>query len=202
MGAKKVAGAAYQAADRLGAQWATNWIRPPFAAREPDFLHNCTRCDKCVDGCPHDVLFTLPARCGTELAGTPAMDLLKKGCHLCSDWPCVTACETEALKKPDPDDGKALPLPKFAVARIVEGTWLPYSGPECGACAASCPVPGALTWLGNVKPVIEQGLCTGCALCREACITDPKSVDIAVFIPRPNGGDGETTVSEQNRLCR
>ena len=58
------------------------------------------------------------------------------------------------------------------------GNMFAYNGPECGACAHVCPVPGALSWEGGLRPVIDQSICTGCALCREACITNPKSVDI------------------------
>ncbi|MCK4710349.1 MAG: hypothetical protein KAU21_17165, partial [Gammaproteobacteria bacterium] len=59
---------------------------------------------------------------------------------------------------------------------INKETCLPYSGPECGACKV-CPVEGALVW-SMEKPEIDQALCTGCALCREACIVDPKAVMI------------------------
>ncbi|MDP6774258.1 MAG: hypothetical protein QGI63_08315, partial [Rhodospirillales bacterium] len=63
-------------------------------------------------------------------------------------------------------------------------TCLPYSGPECGACADSCPVEGALEWEGGVRPVVNDERCTGCALCREACIVDPKAIGVAAFIPK------------------
>ena len=193
LGVRKTAEAAYTVASERAVRRAENWFRPPFATPEMDFLLDCTRCDKCIEACPHDVLFTLPVRYGAQVVGTPVMDLRKKGCHLCSDWPCVTACQTGALKIPEPDDDGAVAPPKLAVARIDEGTCLPYSGPECGACAASCPVPGALTWQGGVKPVIDQGLCTGCGRCRESCITEPKSIEIAVLVPPTEATNGETT---------
>jgi ferredoxin-type protein NapG len=67
--------------------------------------------------------------------------------------------------------------------RIDPETCLPYSGPECGACAHSCPVPGALEWEGGLRPVVNDDRCTGCALCREACIMEPKAVEVSVLIP-------------------
>ncbi len=106
------------------------------------------------------------------------MDLAVRGCHLCTDWPCVAACEPGALHRPEPTEVNTPALPKLAHLSINQATCLPYNGPECGACAHVCPVPGALSWEGGLRPVIDQSICTGCALCREACITNPKSVDI------------------------
>ncbi len=181
LGAKKAVEITSRAAARKVSREAENWIRPPFAADELDFLLACTRCDKCIEACPHDVLFKLPARWGIKAAGTPAMDLRVRGCHMCEDWPCVTACEPEALKFPKADK-EAPPTPRLAHVRINPKACLPYLGPECGACRDSCPVPGALEWQGT-KPVINPETCTGCALCREACIVEPSAVDVSAFIP-------------------
>jgi len=186
LGAQKTAQAVLEIAGAKAAARAKNWIRPPYALEELDFLLACTRCDKCIEACPHDVLFTLPARRGLQVVDTPAMDLLNHGCHLCEDWPCVTVCEPGALRFPDQDKEEAgaggdppPPLPKLARVTINENACLPYSGPECGACRPVCPVPGALAWEGGTKPRIVQELCTGCALCREVCVVHPKAVEIA-----------------------
>ena len=187
LGAKNTAEAVYKAASAGADLRAENWFRPPFAVDELDFLLGCTRCEKCIAACEPGVLFKLPQRYGAEAAGTPALDLLNKGCLLCEGWPCVTACEPGVLKLPDHEEDEEVRPPKLATARINEDICLPYSGPECGVCASSCPVPGALTWQDTVKPVIDQTLCTGCALCREACITDPKSIDINVLVPTVGG---------------
>ncbi len=182
LGARKTAEIVCRLAAETAARRAANWIRPPFAVDELDFLLACTRCDKCIAACPHDVLFKLSARLGLRVAGTPAMDLLNRGCHLCRDWPCVTACEADALKLPDPGEGRAPARAKLARVEIDRGTCLPYAGPECGACAHACPVPGALEWEDGLRPVIDQESCTGCALCREACIVDPKAIEVSAFV--------------------
>ncbi len=165
-------------------QNAAHWIRPPFALGELDFLLACTRCDACIKACRYHVIFPLSARRGAQVAMTPVLDLLNKGCHLCEDWPCVQACETGALKQPavDIDDdstSEAQPVagPKLARVSLDEKTCLPYAGPECGACRGSCPVPGALLWQSE-KPVIDETICSGCALCREACIIEPKAIRV------------------------
>jgi ferredoxin-type protein NapG len=164
---------------------AANWIRPPYALDEADFLLACSRCDRCVEACPHQVIFKLPERLGAQVAFTPALDLLKKGCHQCEDWPCVNACQDKALVLPNPElreneaeQYEAGPeLPKMARAEINSKACLPYNGRECDACADSCPTPGALTW-DMTLPIINLLVCTGCGMCREACVADPKAVNI------------------------
>ncbi len=156
---------------------ASHWIRPPYALNELDFILACTRCDKCVEACPHGVIFKLSSRLGARVMGTPALDLINKGCHLCDDWPCVVACEPGALKIPEIAGDEVQELPIISRAEINTDSCLPYSGPECGACEASCPVPGALRW-DMTRPFIDPELCTGCGLCREICIVDPSAVII------------------------
>ncbi len=190
-GGKSAVGMAYQLATAKVALRPKAWIRPPFAIDELEFLLDCTRCDKCIEACPHDVIFALSERPEPRAAGTPAMDLLRRGCHLCDDWPCVTACEPRVLKLPQMEAEQSIPAPKLATAKIDRKSCLPYSGPECGACAESCPIPGALEWEDRVRPVINDDLCTGCALCREACIVDPKAISIAPHLSSVSAPSGE-----------
>jgi len=159
-----------------------NCIRPPFARTEPEFAAACTRCDKCIEACPHDVIFKLTLEQGGDLAGTPALDLVWRGCHMCEDWPCVKACEPQALLIPEHEDGEEIPLPRLGIAEVDTKACLPYSGPECGACAHSCPVDGALNWEGGTRPVIDADMCTGCGLCREACIAYPNAIKISAHV--------------------
>jgi ferredoxin-type protein NapG len=177
LGAQKTARIAYElASEKVGR--AGRWLRPPFALAELEFLLACTRCDRCVEACTYGVLFKLPARLGLQVVGTPAMDLLARGCRMCRDWPCVGACEPGALQLPD-GNGSPPEHPKLALVRIDPNACLPYSGPECGACADSCPV-SALVW-EDARPVIDEERCTGCALCREACIVEPKAVKVSAL---------------------
>lgn len=189
---KKTAKSALAEADRRVGVKAAHWIRPPYAKTELDFLLACSRCGDCLPACPHHTVFALPARLGAQVAGTPALDLLVNACHLCEDWPCVQACETGALSFPAceedaPDEAvqEKPPLPVLARARIDTHSCLPYRGPECGACEASCPVPGALVF-ELARPRIDETLCTGCALCRQACVTEPKSVLISARRSEPD----------------
>jgi ferredoxin-type protein NapG len=204
-GFTKVVDASVGILEQRAGQKARHWIRPPFAKPELDFLLACTRCNACVDACPHQVIFTLPVRRGAEVAATPALDILNKGCQLCSDWPCVNACGEDALsfsvltawQQPQCQELEANPIsgtelestmpgaidcPPMAKATINTALCIPYSGPECGACRGTCPIDNTLTWQGDT-PVINQQSCIGCGQCRDACITTPKAVEIQTLAP-------------------
>ena len=177
-------------------QNAAHWIRPPFAIDELDFLLACTRCKACTEACSYNVIFPLPARRGVQVAATPVMDLLNRGCHLCEDWPCVQACDTGALKRPELEadedsesETQAVLWPKLARVTIDKKTCLPYAGPECGACRGSCPVPQALLWKSE-RPFIDETVCTGCGLCREACIIEPKAIRVQSKYAQPDQNSG------------
>lgn len=164
---------------------ASRWLRPPFARSEIDFLVACSRCDHCVDRCPAKILFKLPLSAGVQVVGTPAMDLNQKGCLMCEGWPCVAVCEPNALSLPKSEENSTQPpLPKLSVVQIDMSTCLPYLGPECGACRTACPVPGALLWRENKMPMIDPKICTGCALCRQACILESKAISFHPLKPK------------------
>ncbi len=186
----RVAEKAVEKAENKIATRAVHWIRPPYAKPELEFLLSCTRCNACLDACSYKIIFPLSAKNGADVMHTPALDLLNAGCHLCEDWPCVTACETNALSLPDivlkkseskndneNKNSSNFYLPRLAKAIINTEVCLPYQGPECGACATSCIVDGALIWELE-RPSINLELCTGCAMCREHCITEPKAIKI------------------------
>lgn len=182
-GLGKATEVAVKAADKRVSERAKNWIRPPYAIPELDFLLACTRCNACIEACPHDVIFPLAARLGADVVKTPALDLLTRGCHLCEDWPCVSVCEPKALIRlvDDTSESGYVALNKFANATIDESRCLPFSGPECGACISVCPIEGALH-LEQEKPVITEDLCVGCALCRDACIVEEKAINVSSYL--------------------
>ena len=202
LGIQKAAKAATGVAEARITKTIPRFIRPPFAIAEPDFLARCSRCQNCVDACPHETVFPLSTKLDSQYVNTPALDLVHTACHLCAEWPCVIACETGALEFPDMTkldemDGEepvgdspegvesieiVLPVsfPDPAQARLAqieidESVCLPFSGPECGACGSVCPIPDAIIW-DMSKPQINTDKCTGCALCVEICITHPKAI--------------------------
>ncbi len=187
-GAGKIAQTVTNHAAEKARENASRWIRPPFAIEELDFLIACSRCGDCIAACPHEIIFPLSSKLGVQAFNTPAMDLNNQGCHLCENWPCVNACEKGVLKIPElysqeieeaSENNSATEklLPKISKIEINIKTCLPYNGPECGACRV-CPIEGAMIWNMD-RPTINADLCTGCALCREACIVEPKAINVS-----------------------
>jgi ferredoxin-type protein NapG len=174
----KAAETAVEHVDKVAKQ-KVNWFRPPYALPELDFLLACTRCGECVKACLEDALFLLSGKQGVQALNTPALDLNSQCCLLCDDWPCLQACEPKALQKPD----ERQPLEKLepiATAHINTDACIPYSGMECGACNISCPIDGALFWV-KTRPFIDLNKCVGCGQCRQACIFDPKAIDMKLI---------------------
>jgi len=178
--AGKVAEKVVEHADAKIEARAVHWLRPPFAISELEFILACTRCGDCIEACPYKVLFPLPSSYGADVAATAALDVVNGGCHLCEDWPCVMACEPQALKREDKleDEGEFIAWPKMARAVIDAESCLPFKGPECGACEGSCPIPNTLVF-NREKPQIDQDTCAGCGLCLAACIAEPKAVRVS-----------------------
>ena len=94
-------------------------FRPPGAIDEESFLRTCTRCDDCTKACPHEAIQRAPERL-REAAGTPIIEADHQPCLMCHDFPCVTACQVEALTDLAPKmmgDGKDHPAVVFAAPR-------------------------------------------------------------------------------------
>ncbi len=134
-------------------------LRPPGAIDEPSFLAECTRCDACLEACPHDAILHAPLRL-REAAGTPMIDPMRQPCWMCDDRPCIGACEPGVLQH-NRDD-------VMGTARITEETCLAYTGSFCTVCVEQCPVDGAIT-MTDGKPRIIEDKCTGCGVCQYVC---------------------------------
>jgi ferredoxin-type protein NapG len=179
-GVSKVAEAAL---DRVSLSFsrppAVGWVRPPFALPEEQFLDTCTGCGECVRQCPTQAIFMIPEQVHSRVTGTAALDVIEHACLLCVDYPCVQSCEPKALLRSE----TAFPE-KLSNAQIDETRCLPYQGPECGACADSCPVPGALLWQGS-RPYIDAEKCLGCGACRAVCIAYPNAITMSLLDKNP-----------------
>jgi MauM/NapG family ferredoxin protein len=144
------------------------WLRPPGAAPEAEFASLCHRCGRCVDICPREALFALPAS-EVERAGTPAFVARRAPCAMCEGLRCQTVCPSGALA----------PLAKGAVrmglAEVVAARCIGFAGEACAVCVTACPVPGAVRSEGG-RPVVDAALCTGCGSCEHACPTVPASI--------------------------
>ena len=145
--------------------------RPPGAVAENRFLSLCTRCDACVEACPHDAVHRYVESAG-ELARTPVMKPDRRACHMCEGFPCAAACEAGALVVPEER------VWKLGRVKVSRDRCFTFMGPECGACRGFCPTERqALTFHGT-RPYVDTELCVGCGLCMEACPTRPAALDL------------------------
>jgi ferredoxin-type protein NapG len=148
-----------------------HFTRPPGAIAEVAFLAACTRCGKCSDACPPQVIRTAPSSEGFA-AGTPYLDTELQACIACPEMPCAVSCPTGAL---------VVPEQKWVGYKLHEITFVPercvtYSGVQCRACADACPVgETALAMDADGHPVLKAEGCVGCGVCVRACITSPSS---------------------------
>ena len=86
------------------------YIRPPGAIpQEAGFLSACSRCSKCVEACPDDVIKSLTAVAGIA-EGTPFLKPEENPCRWCVDMPCIESCESGALSFPQ--EGSVPPIAK------------------------------------------------------------------------------------------
>jgi ferredoxin-type protein NapF len=148
--------------------------RPPGAVGEALFLTLCTRCDACVEACPHLAVHKLNPETGVA-AGTPVMRPAQRPCFMCEGFPCAAACEEGALEVPR---GAVWPLGKV---HLDLDLCLTTKGPECGACARLCPPGVSAIAMAGLQPRLDQEACVGCGRCVEACPTTPKAITLLPY---------------------
>lgn len=147
-------------------------LRPPGALAESEFLEACTRCGDCVKACTPGAITKASERMRAA-AETPIIDPAISPCLLCEDFPCITACETGALRIEAPS--------LLGTAHLQPLDCLNRLGTTCSVCVERCPVPGALFWANGV-PDVASALCTGCGQCHYAC---PAPINAIAIHPNP-----------------
>ena len=158
----------------------TDWLRPPGALEEARFLESCTGCGECVDACPHDsirVLEDYHDSGGPERRETPVIYPDEQPCYLCEDFPCIAACEPEALRPvgdlQDVDMGIAVVSQRICTA-----------GQGCNACVAQCPTRAIAMDFASLAIRVEAERCVGCGICEHICKTVNDHVAIRVVPAR------------------
>lgn len=142
-----------------------NYLRPPGAVEETEFLSLCTRCDDCINTCPAKAIRRYSGL--TDVAiGTPVIIPGEKPCVLCSGLMCISACKTGALKDVDRVENI-----KMGTARLDNLKCSAWSGQDCQICFIKCPLQGEAIYLDDGKPVINAEKCVGCGVCEYACQT-------------------------------
>jgi len=139
------------------------FLRPPGAINEPQFLQKCTRCTDCIEACPYDSIRRLGDEFG-ELAESPAIIPSESPCYLCEDMPCITACKTEALVPVERNQVQ------MGTAHIDMQQCYQVLGQPCDYCVLRCPLRGhAINFDERGWPSIDTDQCAGCAVCAYLC---------------------------------
>jgi ferredoxin-type protein NapG len=154
-------------------QYRIDWLRPPGAVDEDTFLDRCTRCSDCLPACPYGSIKKDPAN------NYPIIFANESPCFLCDDFPCIAACETEALL-PVGDRVEV----RMGTAVVNQASCTADQG--CRFCLAKCPVDAlAVMSFEDPYPVVDQEKCVGCGICEQVCSTVNDKIAIKVFSGRP-----------------
>ncbi|WP_447973380.1 4Fe-4S dicluster domain-containing protein [Nitrospira sp. Kam-Ns4a] len=158
-----------------------DWLRPPGAVPEALFLERCTQCGDCIEACPYEAIKAAPG-------GTPVIFPDEAPCHLCEDFPCIAACEAEAL----------LPVESKEAVRMgvaVVSHRLCTAGQGCHACVSHCPTQALSMDFAAFRLQVEATRCVGCGLCEQVCKTVNDKIAIRVLPARmlPSGSGQSAT---------
>lgn len=148
-----------------------DWLRPPGAVEELTFLERCTKCGDCVPACPYEAI-QLSGR-----DGTPEIFPDVKPCYLCEDFPCISACGTEALMPVSGQAGVAMGLAKVAHRACT-------ASQGCNACVPKCPLHAIEMDFGTLRVVVASEQCVGCGICEQVCMAVNDKIAIKVFPTR------------------
>jgi len=144
-------------------------LRPPGALKpDEDFVTACTGCGDCVPVCPTSSIFTVEI--GDERR-IPVIAPSTKACYLCTELPCIAACNEGALLDPGGPDKVRL-----GIARVDPRRCVTFRGERCDRCYTACPYPDRAIMSIGGRPLIGSGACTGCGLCEMACPEHPKAI--------------------------
>jgi ferredoxin-type protein NapG len=153
----------------------TDWLRPPGAAEEASFLERCTKCADCIKACLPGAIVAHPQN------GTPVVFADRSPCLLCEDFPCITACSTEALMPVDRIDDV-----RMGIAQITHR--LCTAGQGCHACVSKCPTHALAMDFTALRLMISPESCVGCGICESVCKTVNDHVAIRVKPARALAG--------------
>ena len=135
------------------------FLRPPWALDEYNFVDICRNCKACLEACPESII-QLDSR------NQPIINFQKGECTFCSD--CLTVCESGALAKVP---NKALPWD--AKVDLKKGC-LAEQNILCRSCGEICEhraIHFPISAKGIVNPEINREKCNGCGACIAKCPT-------------------------------
>lgn len=155
-----------------------DYLRPPGAVEETEFLSLCTRCDECIKACPAKAIKRYHGLADVAV-GTPVIMPRENPCVLCNGLLCIAACKEGALKPVEHVDKITM-----GRARIDQSRCLAWGGQDCQLCYIKCPLQGDAMYQEDGKPVIREEKCVGCGVCEYACHTINNTCAIKIVSKR------------------
>jgi ferredoxin-type protein NapG len=165
-------------------------LRPPGISNEKDFLKACLKCGQCVVACPYDTLKLSTATDGKP-NGTPFFEPRDIPCYMCTDYPCIKQCPSEALTEEviSKEGNVSINNAQMGLAVVHKESCIAFWGIQCDACYRACPLIGEAITLefekneqtgkhANLKPVVNSDICTGCGLCEHVCVVEKAAIKI------------------------
>lgn len=142
-----------------------DYLRPPGAVEETEFLSLCTRCDECIKVCPAKAIKRYEGFMDVAI-GTPVIKPKESPCVLCNGLLCIEACKDGALKPVD-----TVTQVKMGIARINKSQCFAWDDQDCHLCYIKCPLQDEALYQEDGKPVINEEKCVGCGICEYVCNT-------------------------------
>ena len=155
----------------------TQFIRPPGAVREEEFIRRCIRCHKCGENCTNACIKFVGPEGPAEARGTPYIVPREKACILCTR--CNNNCPSGALQPIDPEHPRIWEVAEMGKATIDENICHSFQGYICGVCVRACPLGGKALIAGMwEKPILDDAYCVGCGLCEQSCFHMPQAIRV------------------------
>lgn len=142
----------------------SDFLRPPWAIDEYDFVSVCKECSACRDACPEQIITF-------DSHHQPIISFQGKECTFCGD--CVSVCPSGALVKLEADSEP------WNAKVVLNSGCLGEEKIHCRSCGDICEHQAIffpLAAQGITSPKIDLEKCTGCGACVAMCPTQALKV--------------------------
>jgi ferredoxin-type protein NapF len=154
------------------------FIRPPGALPESEFLSTCIRCGECMKSCLTNTL--QPSLWEGGLAGlwTPRLDIRFAACEQECNV-CGKVCPTQAIRSLDLEEKTHAKLGTAVLKKEMCLVWA--QDKLCLICDEICPYDAIVfrTIDGYRRPFVLASRCNGCGYCEQRC---PVEGDSAIVV--------------------